>query len=503
MSRLSGPALAPVGGALLTALVLALLSWRLLPLGVPGQWEWPWRAQTLLPGAGTLLALILYALAAWLVGRALVASQAITRPRAGIAVALCVLATASLLVALPLDSPEGPVVLTASTVSLTTMAYYSEVLLHPSLATALRQYVADSARPTRFPRVRTHPPGPLVTFWVGRRILEAWPAPTVWVLSTLATTRGLTAADLYSFSRYYAVPAVTVQDMAPALLLGMVVTLGGALLPWAAYVLGMGLAGRREGLAAALLAAGIPSLLAFNPSIEGVAAVLGLLAVGLWAQALRRGQGWLYALAAGVMVLALLWTAGLVVLLLPLAVMLASVLVRPSSELPEGCLSPLRGTLLALGVAAGLLLGLWLVTGYSFPANFLVINQAQRDIMAEWQRDYWVWLPMNLYDVLLFMGPVLVVLSGAGLRLLRSGGGMGLALVAGSMAMLLIVLLTGTTLGEVGRIWLFMMPLLSWPAAVWLGRQPHSETGLAIALATGCQFIYAISLYNNLSLVHP
>jgi hypothetical protein len=448
-------------------------------------------------------ALLAYALAAGLVGLSLTRGPAISRRRAGAAVALCVLATASLLLALPADTPEGPVILTASTVSLTTMAYYSEVLLHPSLATALRQYVADSARPTRFPRVRTHPPGPLVTFWVGRRVLEAWPAPTTWVLSHLATTRGLTATDLYSLSRYYAVPAVTVQDMAPALLLGVLVTLGGALLPAAAYVLGTGLAGRREGLAAALLAAGLPSLLAFSPSIEGVAAVLGVLAAGLWAQALRRGQWWLYALAAVVMVLALLWTAGLVVLLLPLAVMLAVVLVRPSSEPPEGCLSPLRGTLLAIGVAAGLLLGLWLATGYSFPANFLVINQAQRDIMIEWHRDYWVWLPMNLYDVLLFMGPLLVVLSIAGVRPLRSGSRLSAALAAGSLAMLLIVLLTGTTLGEVGRIWLFMMPLLSWPGAVWLSSLSSRATMPAVALTTGCQFALALALYNNLSLVHP
>jgi hypothetical protein len=519
----------PLVGALLTVATVALLGWRLLPLGVPGEWEWPWRSEALGSGLGTLAALVIYGLATWQVMAASGKGGVISRRRVVAVVTLCVVAAAVMLVALPWDAPAGPVVITASTVSLSTVAYYSEALLHPRLLPMLRHYVADSTLPTRFPRVRTHPPGPLIYFWLGHKLLAAWPQPTSWLLTHLATAHGLTATDLYLFSRNYAAPVVGLDDMAPALLLGLLVTLGGALLPGAAYLLGRGLAGRREGLVAALLAAAIPSLLVFSPSIEGVAAVGALSGVGLWAQALRWGRWWQYGLAGTVIMGAALWSAGLLVVLLPMAVMLLAASRQASRAVPgaatgeggeaeessqeglaqseNGWLVPWQGAMVALAVAGGGLGLLWLGTGYSFPANFMVINQVQREIMAEWQRSYELWLPMNLYDLLLFMGPLPVVLAGVGAWQLFARRDTGLALnqalVGGTAGMLLLVLLSGTTLGEVGRIWLFMMPLLGWPAVLYLSRLSRPWAEGSLALTAACQLLLALSLYHRLLLVHP
>jgi hypothetical protein len=89
------------------------------------------------------------------------------------------------------------------------------------------------------------------------------------------------------------------------------------------------------------------------------------------------------------------------------------------------------------------------------------------------RRQYGVWLGFNLVDLLLFGGLVLIFgFAGASLRASRQAIG-GHFSAAGSLSLGLMILigallLSGTTRGEVGRIWLFFLPLLAVPAGIFL-----------------------------------
>jgi hypothetical protein len=68
---------------------------------------------------------------------------------------------------------------------------------------------------------------------------------------------------------------------------------------------------------------------------------------------------------------------------------------------------------------------------------------------------------------------------------------------------LVVVTLSGVTRGEVGRIWLFMMPLMAAGVSGWLPSLPGKESAKALGIVVACQVLLAMRLYMVLELVRP
>ncbi|MHB8994732.1 MAG: hypothetical protein ACYC63_05725 [Armatimonadota bacterium] len=490
-------------GLVLTLLVLLALRLRVLPLGIPGEWQWLYREVPITFGPGAALALITCLFAAALTGWLLTRPHPLAHYQIALALVATTLACWTCLAGLVLDRPMAPVEVPAISVSTTAMGYYAYGKATPDLHTAFRFFsgrpLSELNLPTAPGRVATHPPGPFLYFYFGRQLLQAWPAPANWLGNALQDTWGLTPEMLHGAARYYMMPNVEPEDMVPAALLALTVTLLGALLPLPAYLLGRELLGPREGLVAALLAATLPSLIGFTPSIDGVAALLACLAVALSVRAIRLGA-WAPAVLAGVaLTIAVFWTAGVGAIVIAIGVL--ALMFKPVSASADAArrLSPIFAAAIIFGTAAIIFALLKLTVDYNIIGNLLKISLQQREEMIG-RREYLPWLPMNLYDFALFMGPFLVTLVLAGishvrrLPLLR-------AYLIGVAVTLLLILLSGSTRGEVGRIWLFLMPLIGVAAAPMLASLPRRQTVVAMMLTTICQFGMGLTLVAFLALV--
>ena len=81
------------------------------------------------------------------------------------------------------------------------------------------------------------------------------------------------------------------------------------------------------------------------------------------------------------------------------------------------------------------------------------------------QRNYGTWLFFNLLDLAIFAGiPMAIAFIGAALMAIRKIGRGSISeaqiLTLSTAVLILILNLSGSTRGEVGRIWLFFMPLM-------------------------------------------
>lgn len=482
---------AVLAGLAVTAAVGALLLATLVPLGVPGEWEWLPRTPAAQPGAFTLLAALLLALAVLYVSRALRRAGGVPRRR-GLGLALlCSLCAGALQCGPVFDNARLAANLSSVTVSISAMGYYSYAATR-SLAEGFGAYVTREDGGSFPGRMQTHPPGPYLTALVAHRLARACPWLTAPAMSFLQWRFGMSVKDLHALASALAVPGLRVADMPGAWCYGLAITLAGALLPLATFLLAAALWDRRAGLIAALLATTLPSLVAFVPSIDGLAAVLAVLTMALLAAAVRGGRWWLAGLAGLVWFLAVLWTPGLLVLGLPL---LGLVPGTPRERRPLWLL------VLACGVVVLALLVLYLTTGYGFVHDFHVMSTAHRGQTG--YRTYASWLPANLWDFVLFLGPALSLLVAASLRDWRRWPATARGAVGGSLLTLGLLLLSGFTRGEIGRIWLFLMPLVSLGVSGWLSGLPAAFASRWLGVLTVTQGLLALVLAGALDLVHP
>jgi len=118
-------------------------------------------------------------------------------------------------------------------------------------------------------------------------------------------------------------------------------------------------------------------------------------------------------------------------------------------------------------MAAGALLP-WLLAYLFWGMNFfelLQIGMGYHYSLVTANRNYRIWTWMNLVDFTLWLGPALLLLGMAGtiwlLQRIRSGSELvrDVAGMAISFWLMLLVLnFSGSTRGEIGRLWIFLMP---------------------------------------------
>jgi hypothetical protein len=167
---------------------------------------------------------------------------------------------------------------------------------------------------------------------------------------------------------------------------------------------------------------------------------------------------------------------------------------------------------LALGVIVPVA-GLWLATGHNLPATWLRCYRIHASFYDRVPRSYWPWVGFNLGEFLVALGLPLAVAAIVGtVHLIRRNSQSAPAEISGtpdesgptSLAAgtalgltwwLTVIALdaSGKNLGEVARLWIFLMPFAAIPAAKAMERSAqHAWTAAALAALLAIQTIVVI-----------
>jgi len=332
---------------------------------------------------------------------------------------------------------------------------------------------------------RTHPPGLLIANRLTVEGLRRAPALAEWLAPPARAARCI---DLWLLERDTAVAAaLTVWAIIPLLAAALTI------LP--AYILSKEMLPDTAVPLAVALSATIPALLLFAPKAVQFYAPLGLLIFLAFYLGLKRWSwGWFF-LAGLLYSLATFLNLGNTALAGLLVVF--ALLFLWSGGWPVGWRKLLSGGLIfALG-AITLWLAYWLVWGVPIWEIYRVgLNQHYE--LVTLKRNYSWWIISNPVDLLIFAGlPLMIGFAGNTLlairKIVKKSPISNLQSLTFSLIILIFILdLSGSARGEVGRLWLFFMPLLALPATQFLKkRQPRYWQSVLII---GLQLLITLSL---------
>jgi hypothetical protein len=469
---------------LLSLLVLVSVPFDLLPLlrgpaPYPPEWQWAFRPEgpaRPLAAAALLILAVLGLLAASGLEWARRHRSAVFRALVGSAVVLGF----SLQLALLAREPASPLTTLLRRARSPSYTSYHSVAISPASRDPrdLLRHHADrlpdweqSAR-----HAATHPPGPVLFYRGALAVCEASPALT----DGLLRAAGIPNREFR--------PPATRPARAAALLGALLLGLLGALAAWPLAHLALALGVER--LAAsrlALLWTLMPGPALQTPQFDQALALpvtgaLALLLLGSQHEE-TRGALWRGLLAGALGGLALFTSYGAAPFLLigGLAVLAAT---RASALRRAVLLSGLSGTLAAL-----LAFGAPALLGHDSLRALATALSIHREIYTA-PRSYGLWLLFNPLDLALFLGvPVavsgLLLLPASLSRVRTAGRGAPLdrfrSALFGGLAALLVL---GVTRGEVGRIWIPVMPLLL-VASLGNPASPDRRTSLVVGSLLG------------------
>ena len=408
------------------------------------EWRWPRYAK---PPYGRLwlplLALLLY-LGVYIWMERQDADHISRRRQAALLAVLVVAALAVQGGVLYLARPDVAALLFERNASPLADGYYTAALTVDDLGDFLRTY------PLRMPTFlsdhpRTHPPGFPLLHWAVGHTLGRWPPLRTWV-------------------RWHACPTLrvnglTADQMTSVLVVGLAIPLLSALALLPVYALARR-HGVRAGLRAAALLALVPAFTRFAPPVDQLFPVLaGLILWAVVAGWERRRPGWLF--VSGVLLsLATFFSLGLAALALWLSLY---AIVRWLAGSPGWTWRRLAVAGLAFGLGAA---SLWLICWLAFDLDPLAVartGMAQHFDVVTRQRVYRLWVGYNLYDFVAFLGlPLALLFFGRVLTGLWHAAGRRWhkvdAMAAATALTILILNVSGTSRGEVARLWLFLAP---------------------------------------------
>lgn len=361
--------------------------------------------------------------------------------------------------------------------------YFPPAAANDDLSKFLRTYSAT--QPTSpYDRLRTHPPGNVVFYWLIIRGTDTFP-----VLTNLATPilqpRLSTLPDWiqnYSFNEILAgaVAALIVPFLSAASLVPL-------------YYLGRWLWDESTARLVSLLYVFVPALTAFTPVADDLFTLITALTLAWVIGGLGLRRYWSIALGGLVFGAGLFMSFGL----LPVGVIAGLVIVFQSGHNWRLSLFNILAFALGSVVVWGLA---WLIFGL----NPLVIYQ--NALLAHGalnnSRSYWLWLGYNPYDVLMFAGWPIALLVGAQIlalsRKMVSRRDLTLAdrLLAACLVSAIVLWLSGNVRGETARLLLFCYPCLVLFAArhVQSTPRPPGFVAFLVSLLAVQTVVFQISL---------
>lgn len=478
-----------VGGTLLLiGLILTdVVPWLRGPAPETPEWYWPY----LLRPVGRWWPAVLAAAAMWASAAYWLHEKSPARQRT--AVALTGLVVTSFLLQLGLayaDNPDLPQELINRVQSNLASGFFESAVEIGDMGAVLRAY-PDAMPGFASEHAQTHPPGLLLANWLTVQAWAFFPDAAEPIAHWIWPNRCM---DLWLLNRSTAVAAA----LGTWILLPL---LAAALTVLPAYGLARRWLHGRGVALAATLAATVPALLLFAPKVVQLYAPLTLLLVWLFDMGLtRRSAGWMAVAGLLLSVMSFL-SFGNAALALPLLLFALLRLYRTSST----PLHPIALLTLAAAFALGAVtiwLSFWLTTGVA-PWAIAQVGLGQHYELVTNLRRYDWWLGWNLVDLAVFGGwPTVLGFAAAvpaAVRVLwrrrtdqRPTATAVDALTLSLLALILVLNLSGSARGEVGRIWLFFMPLLAFPAAqFWTRTLAGKRTAV---LLVGLQLAITVSL---------
>lgn len=417
----------------------------------PQQWRWPGRP----PSPSTyprwwpaLLVLALYVALIWWVDQ-----RCRVRPRRWlVAVALAAIVIAAPLIQLCLVYIHNPypIALYLHRTIGPLNGFWQIATANDSLVALLRDYPA-LMRSEPYVHTATHPPGPVLWVWLVRAGYRAWPAAAQAVAHWL---RGYNCQDIGFVSLD--------NDQIAAATAQMVIPLFSGLVALPLFALGKRLDGTRSGLRAASLVVIVPALTLFTMRWDQLYPFALCLALLWLRRALDGGRLHLYLLAGCAVSAATFMSFGNLTILPALALLAGTDLLAGGIANWRRWLSTTwLGWLLFAAGAGSLWLAYQALSGSSFWTLFTTAMGTHLNL----GRTYWIWALLDPYEFLMFAGVPLAVLFVAEAwrawrealrsrwRALDPGAGLALAV----SATLVLLVLSGITRGEVGRLWLLWM----------------------------------------------
>jgi len=366
-----------------------------------------------------------------------------------------------------------------------TTTYFAYAHGVDNLSDLLSRYT--KVMPTLGGHARTHPPGPVVLFWLVQQAARVWPGPA----GAMAWAADQVEPGGFDLLLTYAAglaetPGLPASTVAAAVLSGFLLPFLGSLSVLLVYFLARLLHGPPAAVLAGFCAAAIPSLVLFAPTVDQVVALLAVAALLALCAAGLRGSPLLAALAGLVLALGVFVSLSLLALI-------------PLGGLWLGLSRARRRLAVALACAGGFaafFLALYAFLGFNFPGVVIEGIRAHRvETTVLFPRTYHKWVFWNLVDAALFLGlPLSLWLARDLLRQVRPGvraaGGADALLVA-LLVTVLALDLSGLVRAEVGRLWMFLMVLAAVPAGAAIARAGRGA-GLAAATTLAMQVVQVI-----------
>ena len=433
-------------------LVLVAIPFDLVPLlrgpaPYPPEWQWAFRpggpARPLWGAAACALGLLGLL---WASGTGRARGRPAPARRALIAGA--VLLGCGLQVGLLAREPGSPLRTLLSRARSRSFTSYHTVAISPEArdpATFLRGHATHLSEWTRSAKhAATHPPGPILYYRAALGLCEASPAMTDGLLRAAGVP-----------DREFRPPA-TRAARAAALLGALLLVLLGALTAWPVGALARALgAGDLPATRLAILWALVPGPALMTPQFDQALALPVALATLLL---LTTASGTWRAVAAGALGgAALLTSYGAAAFLV-----IGGLAAIATNATDRGALRrAVTAALLATGVAGLVAFGLPALLGHEPLRALLSALSIHREVFTA-PRSYALWLLFNPVDLALFLG-VPVAVAGLWASVASRREPLSCALARYRWAVfggLLALLLAGVTRGEVGRLWIPLMPLL-------------------------------------------
>ncbi|MFL7840408.1 MAG: hypothetical protein ACK2T4_05985 [Candidatus Promineifilaceae bacterium] len=349
---------------------------------------------------------------------------------------------------------------------------------------AMPEFVSEHAR--------THPPGLILANWATIQALSKtdWPANAI-----AAFIQPLRCMDMWIYSR----PAAVAAALGVWAVLPLI---AAALTIFPAYAVAEQLLKGYTIKLAAILAATLPALILFAPKSVQLYAPLtlfmfwafhsGILNKSLWSLLTAGVLGSILtflSLGNGALFLMLLLYGVFLIFLIPREEQADSLWKQKPRDIAVQLLSFIAG-------AVSIWLLYWLIWGVA-PWKIAVSGLGQHYQLVTHIRRYEWWVVWNLIDLAIFSGwPLFLCFLGSLLPAFRHWKKKSLGAVdALAITLAIIILLlnfSGSARGEVGRLWLFIMPLLAFPAAYFWGKTFPEKRSAIILLAL--QLLLTLSL---------
>lgn len=438
------------------------------------EWYWPYLlrpVQRWWPSAAA--AMLMWAAGAWWLRRS-------NHRRSDTVLALVALALASILLQLGLiyaDRQHVAAELIDRTLSHLSSGFFLTAASIEDMDAVLSNYPVEM-RVFVSEHARTHPPGLVTANWLTIQAMARMGGLTEQLARVVQPLR---CTDLWLLNRPAGVSAALgIWSLLPLLFAASTV------LP--AYLAARELMPSSAVRLATVLSASLPALLLFAPKSVQIYAPLSLVMFWLFHTGLLRQSVWRLMIAGfigSILTFLNLGNATLFLLLALYALFMLGALLRGDVRFIES-ISGLIGPTIAFAVGAvSVWMLYWILSGVA-PWEIVRVGLGEHYELVTNLRNYRWWVVWNLVDLLIYSGwPVSLGFLGSliiAFQVWRRRRLTAVHVLAVVLAIVVVVLdLSGSSRGEVGRLWLFLMPMMALVAGhFWTRALPGTGRAMTI-----------------------